>query len=126
MIGTEHFHTWSPTKKTAKELCRALDAHLTSAGVEPEEYGFSGRVYAAGPDDLPDRRWLVAFAVEGTNEGYYVHVGAVQPRPACGLGADDPPAFYYDLGFCKTYSPDSAYAICREVQRFLSCAEWNQ
>lgn len=70
------------------------------------------------PAQLPgNARWIVAFAVEGANEGYYVHLAAL--IPGTGLGTFD------DLACCKTYTPDNAYAIAREAQRFLTAAAWN-
>ena len=32
---------------------------------------------------------------------------------------------WIDLGLAKTYSPDNAYALATEAQRFLMAAEWN-
>ena len=106
---------------TVEALVRALNAHLRAIGLEPDEYDYcvSPRIAYSDPQvdqHLPKKyRWLVAFAIEGGSEGYYIHVGAV----------DDATATYTDLGFAKTYSPENAYAIARETQRFLTAAEWN-
>jgi len=102
---------------TVADLCRAINEHLKRLGLEPDEYNFSST--DRGQAELPgNARWLVAFAVEGGNEGYYVHIGGATPGWP-GLGT------YDDLAFCKTYDPDNAYAIAREAQRFLTAARWN-
>jgi hypothetical protein len=96
------------------ELLHALNCYLKSVGCQPEEYGFKPTP-GAGPD-LPQRyRWLVAFVVEGESEGYYIHLVAI-PRAAC---------TFTDLGLAKTWTTDSAYAIARETQRFLTASLWN-
>jgi len=109
-----------PELAPVAELQAALDAHLTTAGLIPDEYGFSGRIRYE-QQLIPARYWrLVAFATEGSSEGYYVHIGCIsQPMVASELPT------YLDFGFCKTYSADNAYAIAREAQRFLTAAEWN-
>jgi hypothetical protein len=112
-----------PELAPVKELLTALNAHLKAKGMEPEEYGFASlTVKYDNPDfAVPSRyRWLVAYAVEGGSEGYYVHVGAI----IHGLGHDEPTT-YVDFGFAKTWSAETAYAIAREAQRFLTAAEWN-
>ena len=103
------------------DLLRAINEHLTAAELEPEEYNFSESVDRHGASDIeiPRFRWLVAFAVEGGSEGYYVHCGAILSEPQ----ADG--RNYVEFGICKTYSADSAYAIAREVQRFLTATMWN-
>ena len=108
-----------PTKVDA--LMRALNMYLNSIGLQPEEYGFSVSpqiqfTQSPGNDRIPERyRWLIAFAIEGRSEGYYVHVAAI----------DDVGKTYTDLGLAKTYSADNAYALAREAQRFLTAAKWN-
>lgn len=113
---------------TIHDLLRAVNQHLKRIGIEPEEYDFSvsaGITARHGNDageknpEIPKFRWLVAFAVEGGSEGYYVHCGAILSDP----GPDG--RNYVEFGICKTYSADSAYAIAREVQRFLTAALWN-
>jgi hypothetical protein len=102
-------------------LVDALNTYLEAIGLQPEEYGFCVSpliTHAAAPGNgrLPKKyRWLVAFAIEGGSEGYYVHVAAI----------DSATQAYIDLGFAKTYSPDNGYALAREAQRFLTAAAWN-
>lgn len=72
------------------ELIRAVNAHLKSKDMAPEEYGFDlgcelaydghGRRSPAERDGarVPEKYWrLIAFAVEGGSEGYYIHFGAL-------------------------------------------------
>jgi hypothetical protein len=102
-------------------LLRALNAHLVAIGLQPEDYGFNVSPHilyspTEGNDRLPEEyRWLVAFAIAGGSEGYYIHVAAMNAAAQT----------YTDLGFAKTYSADNAYALAREAQRFLTAAEWN-
>jgi hypothetical protein len=100
---------------TIQSLLKAINAHC---GKMAEEYDFSTyRVTGF----IPEKYWnLVAFAVEGGSEGYYIHVGAITRQER----QDDAPA-YIDFGCAKTYSSDSAYAMAKEVSRFLSAAAWN-
>ena len=110
----------NPEFAPVRELLGALNAYLESTGNVPGEYGFSCS-YDRDPDRLvPSRyRWLVAYAVEGGSEGYYVHVGAIVHDHGNG------PTTYVEFGLCKTWDAESAYAIARECQRFLTAAEWN-
>jgi hypothetical protein len=100
-----------------KALIKALNAHLKAAKTEAEEYDFSDVSDAIVPEKY---RWLIAFAVEGSSEGYYVHIGAILPAPVAGHDTH-----YMEFGLAKTYSAESAYAIAREAQRFLTAAQWN-
>ena len=106
---------------TVADLCKALTAHLKSLGLEPEEYGFNAPVAIRhGEQDakIPAKhRWLIAFVVEGNSEGFYIHLAAVVES--------SPKRELVDLGLAKTYSPQNAYAIAREAQRFLTAAAWN-
>lgn len=102
--------------KPVRELLDVLNAHLKTAKLEAEEYHFCLSPSLNDAQLLPKQyRWLVAFAVEG----YYVHVGAMMQQP------HDQFRQYMDFGFAKTYSAESAYAIAKEAQRFLSAAVWN-
>jgi hypothetical protein len=97
-------------------LMGTLNAYLASIGLQPEEYGFNVAPACAESDRIPERyRWLVAFAIEGGSEGYYIHVAAI----------DSATGTYTNLGLAKTYSAKSAYALAREAQRFLTAAAWN-
>src|ERR1700736_1847815 len=97
-------------------LIRALNTYSNTIGMQPEEYGFNASTPIKYPDcEATDRiparyRWLVAFAIEGNSEGYYVHVAAI----------DDSTKTYTDLGCAKTFSAARAYAIAREAQRFIT------
>src|SRR5678815_818679 len=74
-------------RKHVADLIKALNAYLKSIKVEADEYNFC----VAGPlggssETITDKfRWLVAFAVEGDSEGYYVHVGAISPAEVVGM-----------------------------------------
>ena len=98
--------------RSSAGLCAALDEHLQARGIAPEEYGFLS-AYSGHAGPVPNFRWLVAFAVEGGSEGYYVHIGAIKE------------GVYTNLGFCKTWTPGRAYAIATEAQRFLTAVCWN-
>jgi len=75
-----------------------------------------------GPSPALPERWrsLIAFAVDGDNEGYYVHVGVM----VC-FGTDKQHGEYIDAGFVKLWTPEHAQRIATEAQRFLSAARWN-
>ena len=79
-----------------------------------------------GPDAerrLPERwRSLIAFALDGDNEGYYVHIGVMV---SFGGDTDDDPGHYIDMGFAKMWTPEQAQRLATEAQRFLSAARWN-
>lgn len=110
---------------TIRLLIAAINLHLDSIGIQSEEYNF-----ALAPDLkydrtdeplIPEKYWrMISFATEGNSEGYYVHVGAI-------IRSETSRAMpqYMDFGFCKTYSPESAYKIATEAQRFLTAAQWN-
>lgn len=114
-------------EKEGVELPLLLKAINKHCGQLAEEYAFilspTFRFEGIANPCLPARyRQLIAFATEGGSEGYYVHVGAL-------LEQDDRSQKhtqqYVDFGFAKTYSAESAYALAREAQRFLSAARWN-
>ena len=103
---------------TKLDFIRALNAHLKVQNLEPNEYSFTTCYQDAAP--LPeDYRWLIAFAVEGGSEGYYVHVGAIMRDER------QTARIYNDFGFCKTFDEEEAHAIAREAQRFLNAVLWN-
>lgn len=65
-------------------------------------------------------RSLIAFAMEGESEGWYVHVGAIV------VFGDGPyPGIYVNFGHAKMWSAEDAYDLCREAQRFLTATRWN-
>lgn len=107
------------------DLIKALREHTKDLA---EEYDFS--LSPTLKYDFPDMRlpldfWqLIAYAVEGGSEGYYIHAGCLIRFSKDG---DDKTPYqrYLDFGFAKTYSVDSAYKIAREAQRFLTAARWN-
>ncbi len=126
---------------TVQSLLKAINAFC---GKLAEEYDFStGPTLAKG--DIPAKYWrLIAFAVEGSNEGYYVHVGALvkteytvhhgttlacsspNPNGSCpGHPQIAEHLAYIEFGVAKTYSSESAYAMAKEVSRFLAAASWN-
>jgi hypothetical protein len=108
---------------TVQSLLKAINAYC---GNLADEYDFSldfdlvaetGLKAQAGvePSRIPqDFQHLIAFAVEGGSEGYYVHVGALL------LGGR-----YQGFGMAKTYSSDSAYELAKQASRFLAAACWN-
>jgi hypothetical protein len=114
---------------SVESLIKAINAYCKKAKVEAEEYRFcvSPSIRHDKPGELLPEKWayLISFAVEGGSEGYYVHVGAILKDESGAFGGAVKPPNYMDFGFCKTYSPDSAYAIAREAQRFLTAAAWN-
>lgn len=105
------------------DLIDALNIAITNANAPAEEYDFCDAPWWTY--DQPDMKvpekyaHLIAYAIEGGSEGYYVHAGAI--LKAVGNGQPT----YIDFGFAKTYSADSAYALAREAQRFLTAAQWN-
>ena len=113
---------------TCRELCRAVTAYCKSKGLEPDEYGFnptSQALFGEPGGRLPEKWWhLIAFVVEGGSEGFYIHIGAMIQQHVSAYNPDGA-ARWIDLGLAKTYSPDNAYALATEAQRFLMAAEWN-
>lgn len=114
---------------TVESLITALNTHCKRAALEAEEYNFcvSPSSRYDRPGELLPEKWayLIAYAIEGGSEGYHVHVGAILKDESGAFGGAVKRPAYMDFGFCKTYSPDSAYAIAREAQRFLTAAQWN-
>jgi hypothetical protein len=104
---------------TVDALIRGLNTYLDTVGLRPEQYGFyvSSRFEhsrSKASERMPEgSRWLIAFTIEGSNEGYFILVGAI----------DWATNTYTELGFGKSFSPDHAYAVARETQRFLRAAE---
>ncbi len=73
------------------------------------------------PARLPERwRHLIAFAIDGDSEGYYVHIGVM-----IGFGDIQEPGRYLDIGFVKLWDPKTAQDVATEAQRFLSASRWN-
>jgi hypothetical protein len=97
---------------TVQSLLKAINAYC---GKLAEEYDFSLN-FDLKPDSLiPEKfRDLIAYAVEGSNEGYYVHVGAIMDGGK-----------YQQFGIAKTYSSESAYELAKQTSRFLAAAVWN-
>lgn len=131
---------------TVRALLNAVNEYLKRCGIEPEDRGFS--VHSALEDYrtrdtalLPDQRiyrWLIAFAIEGDSEGYYIHIGAMMRRPSDGMYEATgsiagvfrliPPengTMFMDFGHAKCYTAEQAYQIATEAQRFLTAAAWN-
>lgn len=114
---------WSTEGVKIAELIKALREHTKGIA---EEYDFvlSPTLKYDHPQMAIPARYsnLVAYAIEGGSEGYYVHVG-------CILQGEDsranPFQKYLDFGFAKTYSAESAYKLATEAQRFLTAARWN-
>ena len=108
---------------TVHSLLMAINAQF---GKLAEEYHFSLDFDLAGesgltakpgvsPSRIPqDFQHLIAFAVEGGSEGYYVHIGALLPGGR-----------YQNFGIAKTWSSASAYELAKQSSRFLAAACWN-
>jgi hypothetical protein len=109
---------------TVGSLIKALNAFC---GHLAEEYNFAmcldlvserdyrGKEPKPEPSRIPQKyRWLIAFAVEGGSEGYYVHLGAM-------LGEGR----YQEFGLAKTNTSESAYELAKQASRFLAAAAWN-
>jgi hypothetical protein len=68
---------------------------------------------------LPKKfRWLVAYAVKGESEGWYVHVGVIQPQKTGRVR-------YEDFGHAKVWSEETSFAVAKAAQQFLTSAMWN-
>lgn len=108
---------------TVQSLLKTINAYC---GKLAEEYAFSldfdlfaetGMYAKKGvlPSRIPqDFRWLIAYAVEGGSEGYYVHICALLPN-----------GHFMPFGIAKTWNPDSAYELAKQASRFLAAARWN-
>jgi hypothetical protein len=111
------------TMSTVHSLLKAINAQF---GKLAEEYSFSLDFDLVGesglkakpgvsPSLIPqDFHELIAYAVEGGSEGYYVHIGALLPDGR-----------YMQFGIAKTWNPDSAYELAKQTGRFLAAARWN-
>lgn len=114
------------TMATATELIQALRAYMKQCGLKDVgEYDFTvapSIKYGDHPDLIPQKYYhLIAYAIEGSNEGYYVHVGVIGRGDESRKGL----ATYMDFGFAKLYDVDLAFKMAREAQRFLTAAAWN-
>ena len=75
---------------------------------------------------LPERwRSLIAFAMDGDCEGYYVHIGCLVSFGDWAPMMLYKPGHYIDIGFAKVWSAEQAQKLATEAQRFLSAARWN-
>ena len=102
------------------DLLTAINKHC---GNIAEEYDFSMSPALSSAREIripASYRFLIAYAIKGGSEGYYVHIGAI-------LRQTDPAATvpYVDFGFAKTWSAASAYALANAAQRFLTDESWN-
>jgi hypothetical protein len=124
MITDFQLGNWDKEGVELSLLLKEINKHC---GQIAEEYAFSlsptFRFERISNPCLPARYCqLIAFAVEGSNEGYYVHVGALlQPADR----SKDFTQQYMEFGCAKTYSAESAYTLAKEAQRFLTAARWN-
>jgi hypothetical protein len=101
------------------DLVKALNEHC-KAQLDGETFSCSA-AWDNPEARLPERyRWLIAFAVEGGSEGWYVHVGAIIQKRSL-----SDPNEYIDFGFAKVWSVEASFAVQREAQRFLTAARWN-
>jgi hypothetical protein len=108
---------------TVHSLLKAINAQF---GALAEEYSFSLDFNLVGesglkakpgvsPSLIPqDFHELIAYAVEGGSEGYYVHICALLPN-----------GHFMPFGIAKTWNPDSAYELAKQASRFLAAARWN-
>jgi len=102
---------------TIQGLIKAINRYC---GQLAEEYDFRKSWEYTETAPLPKYLRLFAYAVEGTNEGYYVHIACLVENESRHMSP-----LYRGLALAKTYSPDSAYALAREASRFLAAAAWN-
>ena len=104
---------------TLSQLIKGAEKHLLPM-LEGERFCDRSEWFDEG-GPLPARwRSLIAFAVDGDNEGYYVHVGVM----VC-FGTGKQHGEYIDAGFVKLWTAEHAQRIATEAQRFLSAARWN-
>lgn len=102
----------SVAMSTVQSLLKAINAYCGNLAAE---YDFSLNFDLTEETLIPQEfRYLIAFAVEGGSEGYYVHVGAMLDGGK-----------YQEFGIAKTYSSESAYELAKQVSRFLAAACWN-
>ena len=97
---------------TVESLLKAINSYC---GKLAEEYDFSLNFDLNSDSLIPENfLHLIAFAVEGGSEGYYVHAGALLEG-----------GLYQEFGIAKTYSSESAYELAKQVSRFLAATVWN-
>ncbi len=106
---------------TFSALVRAVEQHCKSL-LDGETFCDKS---SWDPEDnnarLPERwRILIAFAMRGDSEGYYVHIGVM-----IDFGSIQQPGTYIDIGFAKVWTAQAAEDIAIEAQRFLSAAREN-
>ncbi len=124
MTSLEQVTDFNYEGATVRQLFQAINDYLTKCGIEPEDRGFGT---SFDEDMLVGRsefRWMIAFAIEGESEGYYIHIGGLN-RTLNSRSSNSRSRDYYDFGHAKCYSADQAYQIAREAQRFLTSADWN-
>lgn len=106
---------------TVSALIKALNLHCKEK-LAGESFCDTTAWDSARKDErVPERyRSLIAFAMEGSSEGWYVHVGAI-----IAFGDGPYPGIYINFGHAKMWSAEEAYDLCREAQRFLTATRWN-
>jgi hypothetical protein len=103
-----------PVKLTV--LVRALNDHLDSIKLDVDRHAFVAESDPQGNPRIPgDNRTLIVFVTQGTNEGYFVSLGAIDHRTK----------MYTELAAAKTELLENAYLIARETHRFIVSTEWN-
>lgn len=105
------------------DIVKAIDAYCKQFAIESLDYvAASSEVkYLNQSLRVPEKYFHnIAYAVEGSSEGYYVHFGVILQREKPGEKQN-----YMDYGFAKLYSREEASKLATEIQRFLTAAEWN-
>jgi hypothetical protein len=109
------------------DVVAEINAYVKQFNVESLDYlTLSSAIKYEAPDTLvPVKRvHMVAYAVEGSNEGYYVHFGTFirneDRKPKAKLTSE-----YMDFGFAKVYSREDASLLATEIQRWLTATDWN-
>lgn len=107
------------TPVTTGEIVKAVEAHCKEL-LDGESFCDRSKWFGE-IDKLPERwRHLIAWWMEGDNEGWYVHLGVMVD-----FGGGGKPGEYWDMGFAKLWSPETAKKVATEAQRFLTAARWN-
>ena len=107
------------TPVTQSEIVKAVETHCKEI-LDGECFCDRSRWTGEG-GPLPERyRHLIAFWMEGDNEGWDVHIGCMVEFGGGGHHGE-----YIDMGFAKVWTADAAKRLATEAQRFLTATRWN-
>jgi hypothetical protein len=112
---------------TCREVIQQINARLKDMKIEFGESEFSDLSYINSVnqnryDSMPwpsDARWIACFAVEGSNEGIYIHIEALFPK-----GHGSLPNVWQSIALAKVWQWPNAHEIVAKTTEILADARW--